>query len=307
MLTTISSVLGLQSEVDTMIAHLVLAHRHPAQLAKLVKALIHPRAAIYIHVDKKAAIKPFADAVASMPNCHFVKNRSSVNWGGYSMVKATLHSFSEISESGTAYDFINLLSGADYPIRPVGHFHEYMARHRGKSFFEFETEGSSWWHAAKSRFTRYHFPDIPVRGKYLFQRLVNTAVTRERKPPAGLAIVGQSQWFTIAMQHVNYILGYTSSNPAIERFFRYTWGPDELFFQTILLNSIHRCDIINDNLRYIDWSDNLPSPKTLSEMDFCTLQASGKWFARKLHPDISATLMGRIDNELLTDHNVAEK
>ncbi|MFB2121344.1 beta-1,6-N-acetylglucosaminyltransferase [Parapedobacter sp. 2B3] len=306
MLTTISSVLGLQSEVDTMIAHLILVHCHPAQLAKLVKALIHPRSAVYIHVDKKAAIEPFVDAVGALPNCHFVKNRSSVNWGGYSMVKATLHSFSEIAESGVDYTFINLLSGADYPLRPAGHFHAYLAHHRGKSFFEFETEGSSWWHKAKSRFTHYHFTDVRLRGKYLFQRLVNT-VTKERKPPGGLTIVGRSQWFTIAMQHVNYILAYIRNNPAIERFFKYTWGPDELFFQTILLNSIYRDDIINDNLRYIDWSDGLPSPKTLSETDFCNLQASGKWFARKLHVDISATLMDRIDNELLTDHNVAEQ
>src|SRR5690606_21301786 len=115
--------------------------------------------------------------------------------------------------------------------------------------------------------------------------------TKERKPPRGLTIVGRSQWFTIAMQHVNYILAYTRNKPEIEQFFKYTWGPDEFFFQTILLNSIYRNDIINDNLRYIDWSDDLPSPKTLSETDFCHLQASEKWFARKLHVDVSATLM----------------
>ena len=60
-----------------------------------------------------------------------------------------------------------------------------------------------------------------------------------------------------------------------------TWAPDEFIFQTILYNSIHRSRMVNNDLRYIDWSAGGSSPKTLTIEDIGKLSGSDKLFARK--------------------------
>jgi hypothetical protein len=66
----------------------------------------------------------------------------------------------------------------------------------------------------------------------------------------------------------------------IYKFFKYTWAPDELFFQTVLYNSPLLKDIENRSLWYIDWRTNGP-PKTLSLEDISPLRQTDALFARK--------------------------
>lgn len=42
---------------------------------------------------------------------------------------------------------------------------------------------------------------------------------------------------------------------------------EEIYFQTVLMNSRLKGTIINNNLRYIDWSNKNP-PKILQDIDF---------------------------------------
>src|SRR5690606_245907 len=130
-----------------------------------------------------------------------------------------------------------------------------------------------------------HLTDISFKGKHIIERLINTFPSY-RKIPLGMELVGSSQWFTIALHHVKYILKTIEEHQDIQRFFRYTWGADEFFFQTILYNSPYRHEIVNDNLRYIDWSESRPSPKILTTDDFDLLRNSGKFYARKFNQRI---------------------
>jgi hypothetical protein len=41
------------------IAHLVLAHKNPQQLERMLEALDHPQCDFFIHLDKKADISQF--------------------------------------------------------------------------------------------------------------------------------------------------------------------------------------------------------------------------------------------------------
>src|SRR3546814_9198202 len=117
-------------------------------------------------------------------------------------------------------------------------------------------------------------------GKHKLERLINQ-VTPIRMTPMNMILTGRAQWMTLCADHVRYVLSYIYKNPQVARFFKYTWGPDEFFFQTILFNSPFRSDIINDNLRYIDWTEGAASPKVLTRKDFEELVNSGKLYARK--------------------------
>ena len=56
--------------------------------------------------------------------------------------------------------------------------------------------------------------------------------------------------------------------------------PDELFFQTLIMNSTLRDSVVNDNLRYLDWSRE-PAPAVLGVGDVDRMLGSDKLFARK--------------------------
>ena len=287
-------IINHQTTNNPRVAHLILAHKSPKQLGRLVKRLLHPYASVYIHLDRKVPIGPFKQALLEAGiDADFIPNRYRINWSAFSMVEATLNSFRYISTIGN-FDFVNLLSGEDYPLKSSAEFLTFLTNHWDKSFMEFQKSGDLWWEEAQARFKRYYLNDITWRGKYLLEEVVNQ-LTRPRKLPENIAIVGKSQWFTLSMSHLRYILENEKEVTYLKRFFRYSWAPDEFFFQTLLYNSPHRESIINNNLRYINWDEGKSSPKILTTVDLPVLEASGDFFARKFNLDVDSVVIDRID------------
>lgn len=278
------------------IAHLILSHQNPAAVARLASRLSYPGDAVYVHVDKKTPIKPFAERLAKHQDTWLVKERTSIRWGAYSMVAATLRAMAEILAHGH-YDFINLLSESDYPLRTPAAFHQFLDGQTDKSFMEMHFEGSPWWEEAQQKTGKYHLVDYGFPGKYAVQRVLN-AILPTRRFPAGLVFTGRSQWMTLSAQHVRYVLDFSRTHPDVVRFFRHTWGPDEYFFQTILYSGPHRNELVADGLRYVDWSEGKPSPKTLDTNDLDALLQSEKFFARKFNPSVDAQVLDRLDDAL---------
>jgi hypothetical protein len=277
------------------LAHLILVHTETGQLERLINRLSHPNADIYIHLDKKTPIGSF-EHLKNYRNIYFIKNRVKVYWGTYSIVQATLNGLKEIAASGKNYQYLNLLSEQDYPLKSQEFIHKHLSENPGKAFMyflPFETE----WLEALPRIHKYHFNNFQIPGRYILQRIVNK-VLPQRKLPYGLLPVGRSQWFTIPMECVNYIIDYWESNGKLRRFIKLTWGPDEFVFQTILYNSIHKEKMVNEDLRYIDWSAGGVSPKTFSISDADALVSSGKLFARKFDINKDEAVLDYIDNSL---------
>ena len=278
----------------TKIAHLILSHRQPFQLARLVTRLRHPDATIFVHIDKNCDLKPFRDALAGQRDTVFIEDRIRIQWGGFSMVEATLRSVKEIRAFGTDYDFINLLSESDYPLTRPGEFHAFLSKHRDRSFIEFDHPGSPWWQEAQAKVFRYHLVDYRFPGKHTLEKIINY-VAPKRRFPMEATFVGRSQWFTLCLKHATYIEQFVKNHPAWIRYFRYTWGSDEIFFHSILVNSHHSSELINDNLRYIDWSENKPSPKILTQADVLPMVDSKKFYARKFDMDVDSKILDDLD------------
>ncbi|RYE13665.1 MAG: glycosyl transferase [Sphingobacteriaceae bacterium] len=282
------------------IAHLILAHAGPAQLQRLVERLLHKDADVYIHIDKRAAIQPF-EQLQELPGVVFIQHRVKVYWGAYSIVEATLRGFETISQAGKKYDYINLLSGQDYPIQPINHIHRFLEENKGKAFMEFYPVATVWQEAIP-RLSRYHLTHYRFAGKHLLEKWMNKLLP-DRIIPKKMVAVGRSQWFTITSEHMHYILQFLQNNPVVSRFFKFTWGADELVFQTILYNSPYQKDMVNNNLRLIDWSDGGVSPKTFTIADASALMTSDKLYARKFGSNTNDPLLHLIDQQLLLLEN----
>jgi len=274
------------------IAHLLLTHEYNSQLERLVHRLSHPDADIYIHVDLKTSIDLFAP-LKGIPQVYFINKRVKVYWGAFSIIQGTLNGFEEILSTGKEYGYINLLSGQDYPLQPTATIHAFFSQHPGEAFMEYYPVNEVWKEAIP-RITRYHLTNYNFPGRYAVQKWMNKLLP-QRKLPYNLVAVGRSQWFSIAPTLAKYILEYIKTHPRIVSFFKLSWAPDELFFQTILYNSPHRDEMVNDNLRYIDWGEGKASPKTFTVADLPLLKASGKFYARKFNIKIDGAVLDGLD------------
>ncbi len=278
------------------VAHLITVHTAPEQLRRLISRLQHPSADFYIYIDLKTDIIPFF-ILRELPRVYFIKNRIKIYWGEYSQVQSTLIGFQEILASGKSYDFINFLSGSDYPLQPSDKFHSFLSKHKGNAFMEFYNI-EKYWQEAISRVSTYHLGKYRFKGIYQIQKILNF-ITPSRKVPLAMVAVGRSSWFTLPIICIQYITDFLESNPKVVRYFQMVWGSDEIIFQTILYNSKFKDKLINDNLRYIDWSIGGVNPKLLTMEDKDKLVESQKFFARKFNESIDAEILNYIDRQAL--------
>jgi len=275
------------------LAHLILAHAMQDQLSRLIKRLQHPDADIYLHIDKKANITDF-ESLKLNAKIHFISNRVAVDWGNYNMIEATLNSFAEIISKNISYSHINLLSAQDYPLKSASQIQNFLFNNAGKTFMRWYAIPEEW-DEPINRLNKYNFGDYNFPGKHQLQNLANR-VLPNRKPPQGLKIYGRSQWLTITPQHALYVINFLKNNPRVRLFFKHTWACDELVFQTILINSDLKLNVVNDHLRYIKFKRGDSRPKTLTVADAEELTASGKLFARKFDTAVDHQILDHLDN-----------
>lgn len=274
------------------IAHLIFAHNRPLQVERLVKKLISDRADIYMHIDKKSSIDQFAFC-DNYSRVFFIKNRVTMNWGNYSMVKAMLSSLDEILQSNVSYSHINLLSGQDYPLQSVDKFENYLFENQGKTFMQYLSIPQEW-NNAEERLKRYNLGDWKLPGKFKIQHFINRYFPG-RKFPKYLQPYGGSAWFIITPECTRYVLDYLRDNSKLISFIKYIWAVDEIVFQTVLVNSHLKDTIVNEHLRYIHFKDDSPHPTVFTKHDAETLLQSGKYFARKFCLQVDSEILDYLD------------
>ncbi len=273
-------------------AYLLLVHNNPGQLRRLIRKLMTPNIDFYIHVDRKAEMHTFLKEI-SLPQVFFIQKREKVNWGGYSIIKATVNGFEQILASGIPYNYITLLSGQDYPLKSNAVIEDFFQQHPGKAFMGFESVENEW-QEALPRLNRYFLTDYPFPGSTTIEGWINK-IFPARKKPDGLVFVGRSQWFSITLEQLQYLVTVLKINQRLASYFRFTWGSDEFVFQTLLFNSSFKDQMVNDNLRYTNWAGGGASPKTLTMDDKDDLLRSVKLFARKFDVNVDAGILDILD------------
>lgn len=261
---------------EPRIAHLILTHKHPGQLARMIHAMDHPQFDFYIHLDKKSDLQAFIHL--SGPRVKFIQERVDVLWAGWGTIQATLNGFREIKLD--EYLYINVISGQDFPAQPVGDLYDHLIRQAGTEFITCESIDEEWTEAAP-RVRLYHLINLRIPGKHRLEKLVNRLLPR-RKYPIDHKIVGRANWFTLTPGAVKYILDFLEKHPEVSRYYWYCWGADEFIFSTVLYNSTFR-EQIRPNLIYVDWTGQTEGhPRILTAGDTGKIRSSGKFFARKL-------------------------
>jgi hypothetical protein len=98
------------------ISYVVMTHRDPHQVRRLISRLQHPQSYFYVHVDGAVPIEPFKEALQDLRNVHFIDNRVEVAWGSWRGVAMELKGIECALIDGRS-GFCMLISGQDYPIK----------------------------------------------------------------------------------------------------------------------------------------------------------------------------------------------
>jgi len=285
------------------VANIVVFHKNPSCIERLLKAASHPGFDFFLHLDRKVSIRPYQH-LSQLPQTHFVSKRIPVRWAGYSQVEAFISCMDDIIDSGIKYDFVNLLSGQDYPIKPPEEIYQYLSQHKGRSFMLCETAPSHWWNHAVKRFTNYHFIDYGFPGRYRLGLALSKLLPR-REFPLPLQLHGgpYASYWILSMEAALYVHGFLKKNNQYKLFFKHTWAPDEFLIHTILMNSEFKDSVVHENFHYIDRSLGGSRPKILTTADLPILKETNKFFARKFDPDVDSKVLDLIDNEILFQGN----
>jgi len=257
--------------------------------------MMHPDFDFYIHVDKKQDIGPHL-FLANMPQVYLITDRVDVIWGGYNTIEAELRSVQEIFDTGREYDYIHLMSGQDYPIKPATQIHDFFMQHRGKEFLEFE-HFDNWSADAYTRIEQYHLTNYLFPGRYYCQWLMNRLLP-SRVSPVAMEYFGSSMFWALTPACLRYILGFIRTNTRFRRFMRLTWGADEFLFQTLVLNSHFEKNVLNNNLLYLDRDPGEAHPNIITTRHLPDIAGSKKLFTRKVDMANEPLVLDRID-ELL--------
>lgn len=294
------------------IAYIVSAYKLPALLVRLVERLDAPGTCTYIHVDAKtddSIFRAMTEPLADRADVEFLP-RHACYWGDFGHVAATLKGLRALIASERSFDYVVLLTGQDYPIRSNADIAATLQEAAGRIFMDWmPIPNAHWTDGGSYRIEHWHFRVgervLPFPGAPFRHTLLNAAwslparVLRLRRSfPAGMTPYGGSSYWMMPADCARHVDGFVRTNPEFVRFFRHVHVPDEIFFQTIVMNSSFRDRVDPDALRYVDWIGDVDNPKVLTMTDYDAFMQSNALFARKFDPGVDAAVLDRIDDVL---------
>ncbi|MBZ9689221.1 beta-1,6-N-acetylglucosaminyltransferase [Clostridium estertheticum] len=258
------------------IAYCIICHKNTNILRTTIEILWQG-----IHVDKKANIEDFYEYTDKV---HFMEERIDITWVSFSQIQATLLVLKEVAKK--TYDYVCLLSGDCLPLKNSDEISEFLIKHKGKEFIGIQkkTDANELENNIKFEHSNLYlkrYKSVLESIKFKIQRHVGSPKINPGYKSLPSLYKG-ANWFCLGGELCNYILKYLQENSWYSAAFEKSFCGDEVFFQTIIMNSKYSDKIYNYNggyddnhipLRYIDWNSGPEYPKILAEEDFINIKA----------------------------------
>jgi hypothetical protein len=307
-----------------MICYVILSHRQPRQIVRLVHTLTQStESAVVVHHDQSTT-RLRRDELGSSAGIRLLGFQQRIRWGTWDLVEVMLRCLRWVYDN-IAFDWMVLLSGQDYPITSPREIEQFFARTRVDAYsfgVPVDPHPATGWQAPTEGLTTrryfYRYYEIPGlrlgaagRTSHMLRFGARLLTARQRwlaiEPfPDGAVRVGLrrfrtpfseevtcfkgSQWFAASRNAVHTILGQA----ALVRYYRRCLIPDESFVQTVLLNA-PALRVCNDDLWFTRWQPGAYHPDVLTVDDVADALGSGKLFARKFDVGLDALALDRID------------
>jgi hypothetical protein len=289
------------------LVYLVVSHRNPDQVLRLVRALREgPSAEVVVRHDLRRSRLDAHEVERA--GGRLLHDELRVEWGAWSYLRMLLASLEGIAAEHDP-DWLIVLSGQDYPLRPLAQVEERLASAEYDAYL-----GDPWRletsalppPPAEEFFLRYaycHLPAPPLR--WFPRRLRRVVYFRERPRQFGvrrprlpfrddLRCWVSSDWPTLNRRALQVVLRTCREERRLMRHYRRTLAPAESFFATALMNA-PGLRVSDDFRRFARFQPGAPSPDVLTSADLDELRACGADFARKLDAGVDARVLDLLD------------
>ena len=283
-------------------AYLIMAHHNYEQLRTLISLLDDIRNDIYLHIDKKAT--NFSPETIKTEHAQlFLVDRISVIWSGHSQIKCEMLLFERAASNH--YMYYHVLSGVDLPLKTQDEIHGFFQKHHGKNFISYDKTAMETRNFI-DRTQYYHFfNNIAVKrnspAMHILRILDRIAVGAQGliglKRKEIVPLYKGANWVSITDEMVQYIL---TCKEIIKKQFYFSVCGDEVFLQSIAMQSPYCNTIVNNSCRAIDWLRGFPY--TYRKDDVPQLLASSNLFARKFDSAVDAEAIRLVAEHLSNDN-----
>ncbi len=217
------------------------------------------------------------------------------------MVKAEMSLLRRAEHDGN-YSYYHLLSGMDLPLKTQDEIHTFFRDEEREFVAVCPGEGKY-----QLDHVRYAYPLLRLKAYrnskplkafsellVLFQRICGVKLSKSFEKD-GWHFYDGWNWFSVTDKFVKYVL---ANEKTIEKIFHRAKAPDEMFLQTLIMNSPFkdRLACIDDrckaSMRLIDWKRG--KPYIYREEDFEELVSSPYLFARKFDERLDGRIIDKI-------------
>ena len=287
-----------------MHAYLIIAHKNPEQIKKLLSQIDDERNDVFLLFDRKSDVESLTKYDYDLKHSKlYFAEPVKINWGGYSQIQAELNLLT-LATKTNEYDYLHLISGQDLLIKSQDYIHDYFKKHQGEEFLNVAPEGE----ATKKlidKNTRYYYryqehirkhTKNPFRIMLKYFQKISLGLQKlfkvNRHKKDHITFYKGANWFSITNDFAKYVVSKTDY---IHKLFHHSMCCDEIFLHTLFFNSEFSTKLANERLREIDWArGNGESPYTYRINDLEMLKESNKLFARKFDADVDSKIIDEI-------------
>jgi Core-2/I-Branching enzyme len=287
--------------------YLILVHKNFDQVSRLMRRLLMTDSGVIIHVDKKVGI-PF-NFLTEFENSQcsrvfLTEKRYFIEWGSFETVLACLALLEEGVLHFPAASYFVFLSCQDYPIKSAEFIDDFFRRNGSNFICHTPLLEEKWKYGGVRRINRFYWAKNRKSLPGYFCRTI-PCPPRHFPIPAGKIHVG-SLWCALKRDAVIKVLDFVKKHPAILKVFRWTYIPEEMFFQTVLVGFLNESKLVNKGIHFLehfslprDWLRlkilNRNGYRNLGTADFEKLKSSSALFARKFDTTIDSGILDLLD------------
>lgn len=327
-----------------MNAYLIICHKNPYQVIRLLEAIKSEKADIFIHVDKLMSdidYKTILEYISKHNHIYLTEKRWHGELDKRVLVDITLELIknAKVKENTKKkYKYFILLSGQCYPIKPIKYIENELEKIYPKPIIDCTPYDTNNWIYHKFNVNRViiffrGWGDKNIKRKFykiLFKSFVKILqlffitlritsknfMDKEKKE-----IYGGSAWWILPDDIIEFILKeYTEiNNRYVNILLNDVWTPEEIFFQTVVMNGLFKKQIelnpkemISQNCKtwayFFDENKSFNGhPHIFTKEEFTKLVNNNFWFARKFDINVDSKILDMIDEKILKKKEVVEK
>lgn len=205
--------------------------------------------------------------------------------GGYSQLLVELLLFREVLEHKSEYNYVHLISGQDFPLKPIEKIIE-ECNDKKADYLAYIAPQNNKRYERRLRYYNILVPRIRQSVLCAYLRKVFLAaqmllgINRLKKCPLKFEV--GANWMSITLESLEYIV---REYPKYDKYFRYGISAEECYKQMIL-ETRKDARIVNDSKRYVIFEKTSQSPKTLTMKMLRDVERSDAFFARKFDDEV---------------------